>query len=65
MESPPGVGFSTTSNYTFSDNLTAALNLAAVRAFFDRFDAYKNLDFFISGESYAGIYVPTLAYWID
>lgn len=65
LESPPGVGFSTTTNYTFGDNSTASANLAAVRAFFDLFDSYNKLDFYISGESYAGIYVPTLAYWID
>ena len=61
LESPPGVGFSTTTNYKFSDNDTALINLAALRVFFERF-GYTSNDFYISGESYAGIYVPTLAY---
>jgi len=37
LESPPGVGFSTTDDYTFSDNTTADANLAALVAFFLRF----------------------------
>ena len=43
------------------DNGTAVDNLAALVAFFDRFPSFKPNQFFVSGESYAGVYVPTLS----
>eukprot|EP00039_Didymoeca_costata_P018723 m.334701 g.334701 ORF g.334701 m.334701 type:complete len:473 (+) comp17413_c0_seq1:23-1441(+) len=64
LEAPVGVGFSYSSNaddYKCSDNSTAEDNLHAVEAFFSLFPEFKNNDFFITGESYAGVYVPTLA----
>ena len=33
----------------------------ALRAFLKRFPHFMGRDFFITGESYAGIYVPTLS----
>ena len=65
IESPVGVGFSysDSGNYACSDDRTASENLEAVEKFFELFPehngAHKKL--FITGESYAGIYVPTLA----
>jgi carboxypeptidase C (cathepsin A) len=35
-----------------------------VLAFFAGFPEYKNNKFWVTGESYAGIYVPTLSYAI-
>ena len=67
IEAPAGVGFSyadTKADYITDDNQTAADNLAALEVFFQGYPEYANNNFFITGESYAGIYVPTLAYAI-
>ncbi|OMJ72156.1 hypothetical protein SteCoe_29467 [Stentor coeruleus] len=64
LESPAGVGFSplgdVSNNYT-TDQITAHDNLLALLQFFKGFYEYRHLPFYITGESYAGIYVPTLA----
>ena len=65
MESPAGVGFSysnTTSDYDKSgDARTAADSYTFLVNWLERFPEYKTRDFFITGESYAGHYVPQLA----
>jgi len=64
LEAPVGVGFSWSedpSDYKTDDDKTAADNLAAVEDFFAAFPHLKSNSFFITGESYAGVYVPTLA----
>ena len=64
LESPVGVGFSyTTKSGTFisNDNNTAHMNYLAVEDFFSKFPQFANHSFYITGESYGGIYVPTLA----
>jgi len=63
IEAPAGVGysFSLDENYKTGDNETATANYVAVKDFFRQFPEYAKHDFYISGESYAGIYVPTLA----
>ncbi|XP_076942123.1 serine carboxypeptidase 24-like [Bidens hawaiensis] len=65
LESPAGVGFSysnTTSDYDMSgDKRTAVDSYAFLVNWFRRFPHYKNSDFFIIGESYAGFYIPELA----
>jgi hypothetical protein len=63
VESPVGVGmsYSLDSNYVNDDDRTALENRNALQHFFSLFPALKSHRFFLSGESYAGIYVPTLA----
>ena len=46
---------------TFDDDSSAKDNLAVILSWFDAFPEYQKNDFYISGESYAGIYVPYLA----
>ncbi|XP_057748957.1 serine carboxypeptidase-like 40 [Arachis stenosperma] len=68
LESPTGVGFSysnTTSDYkTNGDKKTAADNYLFLVNWLERFPEYKDREFYISGESYAGHYVPQLAHTI-
>jgi len=63
LEAPAGVGFSYSSNrnYATGDAEVANANYAALKNFFTKFPAFANNTFFITGESYAGVYVPTLA----
>ncbi|CAB3399407.1 unnamed protein product [Caenorhabditis bovis] len=63
LESPRGVGFSYTTDpnlNTYDDNMTTADTILALQSFFDKFPEYKNRPFYITGESYGGVYVPTL-----
>ena len=66
MESPAGVGFSYSDDGTYvtSDDQTASDNYIAVGRFFEKFPEYAANELFITGESYAGIYVPMLSYLI-
>ncbi|XWS32493.1 hypothetical protein CRYUN_Cryun23aG0163200 [Craigia yunnanensis] len=68
LESPAGVGFSysnTTSDYDESgDSKTAGDNYVFLLNWLERFPEYKGRDFYLSGESYAGHYVPQLAHTI-
>ncbi|RYH25296.1 hypothetical protein EON65_15585 [archaeon] len=63
IEAPVGVGFSYSdnNNYKCDDDRTASENLAGIETFFSLYPEFKNNKFFITGESYAGVYVPTLA----
>lgn len=65
LESPAGVGFSYSTNKSFysnvNDELTARDNLVFLQRWFLEFPQYANRDFYITGESYAGHYVPQLA----
>ncbi|WVZ94579.1 hypothetical protein U9M48_040458 [Paspalum notatum var. saurae] len=65
VESPAGVGFSYTNTTKdlsqFGDELTATDAHAFLVNWFKRFPQFKGHDFYITGESYAGHYVPQLA----
>lgn len=65
LESPIGVGFSytnTSSDLTeLDDKFTAEDAYTFLVNWLERFPQFKTRDFFISGESYAGHYVPQLA----
>jgi len=63
LESPAGVGYSysTNGNINTGDNQTAEENWNALQAFFTtEFPQYASNDFYVTGESYAGTYIPTL-----
>jgi carboxypeptidase C (cathepsin A) len=69
LESPAGVGFSycdytdkgTEVPCTANDTSTAVDNHNVLKGFFQGFPEYSKNEFYITGESYAGIYIPTLA----
>ncbi|XP_062184138.1 serine carboxypeptidase-like 45 isoform X2 [Phragmites australis] len=64
LESPAGVGFSYSTDPSFyegvGDSMTARDNLKFLQGWFDKFPQYKGRDLYITGESYAGHYVPQL-----
>jgi carboxypeptidase C (cathepsin A) len=61
IESPAGVGFSVGPTANVSDETVQEQNLQAMVTFFAKFPSLRSNEFYISGESYAGIYVPYLA----
>ncbi|XLR36600.1 hypothetical protein S83_064500 [Arachis hypogaea] len=65
LETPVGVGFSyakaTSSYLEINDEATARDNVVFLQRWFNKFPQYKNRDLFLTGESYAGHYVPQLA----
>ena len=63
FESPPGVGFSINKDqsYVYNESRAAADNVAATKAFFNRFPELLPNNFWITGESYCGMYIPNFA----
>ena len=63
IESPSGVGFSVKNvEEQTSDTSTALETASAIEYFFtQKFPELRENKFYLTGESYAGIYVPTLA----
>ena len=64
IEQPAGVGFSYCSgkkDCTFDDETSAKDNLTVVLEWYNKFPEFQTNDLYISGESYAGIYVPYLS----
>eukprot|EP00937_MAST-01D_sp_MAST-1D-sp2_P007962 g7962.t1 len=67
LEAPAGVGFSYSDDwrdYATNDEETATTNRLALDQFFKEYPELSKAPFYITGESYAGVYVPTLAYSI-
>ena len=66
IESPAGVGFSYVnwSNATFGDDITTTEQYEGLLSFYTKFPDLISNPLYISGESYAGIYIPRLAHWI-
>uniref|UniRef100_A0A6P4AWI9 Carboxypeptidase n=1 Tax=Ziziphus jujuba TaxID=326968 RepID=A0A6P4AWI9_ZIZJJ len=65
LDSPAGVGFSYSKNrtdYRTGDLKTASDSHTFLLKWFELYPEFLSNPFFIAGESYAGIYVPTLAY---
>ncbi|KAK9506392.1 hypothetical protein O3M35_008343 [Rhynocoris fuscipes] len=68
IDNPVGTGFSFTGNLTgyARNQVDVGRNLyIAVKQFLTLFPQYLNNDLYVTGESYAGKYVPALAYAID
>ena len=62
IEQPAGVGYSwCDSECKFDDNNVGAANLETLLKWLDLYPEYKENELYLSGESYAGIYVPYLA----
>lgn len=63
LESPAGVGYSYSQdrNYTTNDDETSYNNHLALQSFFKKFPEYKKNEFYLTGESYSGFYLPCLA----
>ena len=61
IESPGGVGFSIGPTVNVTDGTVRKDNLQAMLTFYAKFPSLRSNEFYISGESYAGIYVPDLA----
>ncbi|XP_057426724.1 serine carboxypeptidase 1-like [Lotus japonicus] len=68
LESPAGVGFSYSDNSSdyskTGDHSTALDSYTFLLNWLERFPQYKTRELFITGESYAGHYVPQLAHII-
>lgn len=64
IEAPAGVGYSfaqTTADTQFNDIISSKDNLEALHSFFKKFPEFVGRDVYLSGESYAGIYIPYFA----
>ncbi|XP_062242317.1 cathepsin A-like [Platichthys flesus] len=63
LESPAGVGYSYSDDqiYKTNDTQVAKDNYVALQGFFTKFPNFTKNDFFIFGESYGGVYAPTLS----
>ncbi|KAF0705753.1 hypothetical protein AaE_014378, partial [Aphanomyces astaci] len=64
LESPAGVGFSQPllNASEYNDDFTADRSREFLKQFLELYPQYKNREFYITGESYAGMYIPFLVY---
>lgn len=66
LESPSGVGYSYAKGHVaHTDDSTALQNYHSLKSFFEKFPEYKRRPFYITGESYGGVYLPTLGVLLD
>lgn len=67
LESPAGVGYSYSNNWVnvHTDDTTAHENYRALKSFMKKFPQYKSNPLYLSGESYGGVYLPTLGVLVD
>ena len=67
FDHPAPVGWSTCKDAEChaNDTTDGIDNAAAVKAWFDLFPEFKTNNLWLAGESYAGIYLPTLLYQLD
>jgi len=65
IEQPAGVGFSKIYDpkFEYNDDIMGENLLFAIKDFLAEY-SMKNREFYVSGESYAGVYIPTLATYI-
>lgn len=65
VEMPSGVGFSHSTDaskyFNITDTHAAADTVAFLKAWLEIFSSFKTNDFFVTGESYGGHYVPMVA----
>lgn len=64
IDAPAGVGFSYRDkgqSLATNDDQTAKNNLLAIKHFLVKFPKFANHEMRLTGESYAGVYIPTLA----
>ncbi|XP_072169182.1 lysosomal protective protein-like [Diadema setosum] len=63
LEAPAGVGYSYSPDkqYATDDDKVSMDNYLALQSFFKKFPEYASNEFYVTGESYGGIYVPTLS----
>ncbi|KAI0314676.1 alpha/beta-hydrolase [Amylostereum chailletii] len=64
VEQPVGTGFSQGQPDISNDDELAAEILGFLQQFLEVFSELKGSNFFVTGESYAGFYVPYIANWI-
>jgi len=67
LESPTQVGYSygLTPFDIVTDDSAAMQNYLALKSFYEKFPQYKKNNLYLSGESYAGVYLPTLGVLVD
>ncbi|XP_059741871.1 probable serine carboxypeptidase CPVL isoform X2 [Bos taurus] len=67
VDNPVGTGFSFTDHvhgYAIDEDDVARNLYSALIQFFELFSDYRDNDFYVTGESYAGKYVPAIAHYI-
>ncbi|XP_061270238.1 probable serine carboxypeptidase CPVL isoform X2 [Bos javanicus] len=67
VDNPVGTGFSFTDHvhgYAIDEDDVARNLYSALIQFFELFSDYRDNDFYVAGESYAGKYVPAIAHYI-